>query len=395
MFFLIGPDRDPRFENSYYLNSTAWLNTDAGWHEVWTTAGSVHFKGYCLEHPLQQTLAQALLEDPTPRFAGNFAAIISHRSGSVTVTHDRDRAFPLIWDPERRQLGNIGTQDGCNIWADAVATVDPQADVVEHRWDPGRAVGTPLSMSAAVDTLFARLTQTFSYLKHYDRGPIRLFFSGGIDTLTCLALLRYLDIPHDMVWAEHFEYDRFTTSFVPQFRRDARYWGYQQIHHWRQPGMLVTGGCGDEMFMRGPATVNMMLMHLGMEMSDLLQPTDYHWDYFQQAKNQKIYQSQQSDTVLLQDLQSPAGTHARIIDTMLNDHQHWHLGHTLTFTPFKDLEILRTVLRLDSQDLQRQMANAELQREIIQRCDPALLAYLSPRKNDSMTLVWKMYQDLI
>jgi hypothetical protein len=76
----------------------------------------------------------------------------------------------------------------------------------------------------------------------------------------------------------------------------------------------------------------------------------------------------------------------------MNDHQHWHLGHTTTFTPFKDAEILRTVLSMDADSLLRQIANAELQKKIIQKAAPELLQYLSPLKNETLKSIWQLYE---
>jgi hypothetical protein len=42
----------------------------------------------------------------------------------------------------------------------------------------------------------------------------------------------------------------------------------------------------------------------------------------------------------------------------VNDHQHWHLGNTLTFTPFKDIRILATILEMEKNDILREHKNS-------------------------------------
>ena len=42
----------------------------------------------------------------------------------------------------------------------------------------------------------------------------------------------------------------------------------------------------------------------------------------------------------------------------LHDHQHWHLENTLTFTPFKDIEITKLILQLAPEDLIKHFKDA-------------------------------------
>ena len=74
---------------------------------------------------------------------------------------------------------------------------------------------------------------------------------------------------------------------------------------------------------------------------------------------------------------------------MVNDFQHWHLGNTLTFTPLRDIEIFKTLLRLDTDTAIKQIVNSEISFELIARNNPDLLNYLSPKKN-----VGNVYENL-
>jgi hypothetical protein len=65
----------------------------------------------------------------------------------------------------------------------------------------------------------------------------------------------------------------------------------------------------------------------------------------------------------------------------VNDHQHWHLGNTLTFTPFKDIRILATVLEMEKNDIAESVIDAKLQRELIGRNNAQLLSCLDQYKN--------------
>jgi hypothetical protein len=390
MFFLITDHRDDRFPQHYHVGNARWLNTDAGWTELWTPRGQVFYKGYVLGHRIDRHWAQDIIDNPLPRYQGSFVAV-TVQDQQIVITHDVDRAFPLWWN-DSPAIGNIGLDRKNPVWADAVATLHVDNSVTEQRWEPVRSVGPALSLDQAADIVYNRLVQTYQWLtQRVGRRP-RVFFSGGIDTLTCIAILRELGIEHDMVWCEHFDYDQFTCEFLPEMRSHPGYWGYQQIHHWTDHTCLITGGNGDENFMRGPATANMMLMHLGVSVEELLAPTDYHYEYFRKPKNIALYQQQANDIALRNIVADRAATVQHIIDINMNDHQHWHLGHTTTFTPFKDAEILRTVLSMDADSLLRQIANAELQKKIIQKAAPELLQYLSPLKNETLKSIWQLYE---
>jgi hypothetical protein len=70
------------------------------------------------------------------------------------------------------------------------------------------------------------------------------------------------------------------------------------------------------------------------------------------------------------------------------------LGHTLTFTPFKDIDILRLVLELDTNTLVENIADASIQKQLIMRRDPQLLQFLVRNKNDDRNGIYKLRQQL-
>lgn len=387
MFFLISPNQDRRFPVQYPLPNNHWLNVDAGWTELDSEHGRVYWKGYCYQYPVGRTLADYLFANPFPNLAGNFVAVLVGSDGRVCVTHDDCRSTPLFINQDC--LGNIGL-DGNPVWSDTMCTLH-EGLVVQEKYDAvGSVTATRTAFSDAVDIIHYRLTQHFQWLRR-QRRPIRVFYSGGIDTLTCIAYLRALDIDHELIAGEHFDYDCFTTQFANEL---LQYWGYRQIHHWRESCYLVSGAPGDEFFMRGPSECNLMLMHMGKTVDDVLRDTDYHSNYFRELKNSKIYQQQSTDPKLQDVIVDRVATCRQIVDMALNDHQHWHLGNTITFTPFRDLQILKIVLQLHDQDLERNMADATVQRALIERTDPELLQFLPQLKNQSRVPIYQLWNRL-
>jgi hypothetical protein len=71
----------------------------------------------------------------------------------------------------------------------------------------------------------------------------------------------------------------------------------------------------------------------------------------------------------------------QILNILINDHQHWHLGNTLTWTPFKDIEIAKILLQCPIEDLLPQFLDARLTKDLIIDYNPDIIDYLSKYKN--------------
>jgi hypothetical protein len=374
MFFKITSQKLDKFPFNHQLNETHWLNCDAGWQTLDTKYGTAYIKGYCFERDIDTELAEDLFEDPEPKYNGSFLAVLSRKSGEIVVTNDTTRATPL-WRSEL-DVGNIDMPDHTNVWA--CNSVSITTETTEQMW-PSITPNdlTTKSFTTAADEIHAILTDKFTWLGKNSKN-IKIFYTGGIDTLTCISYLRKLNIPHDLVTAEHYDYDQFTCNFDKEIKNN---WAYTQMHHWREPTYFVTGACGDEFFLRGPATANLMLMHFGINIIQLLKPHHYHFHYFQEPEKLDIYNQQRQNPDIRAMLPNKKEVTDYIMGMCVNDHQHWHLGNTITFTPFKDIRILSTILEMEKNDIAECIADARMQRELIGRNDSSLLQYLDEKKN--------------
>jgi len=383
MFFKIAAQNIDRFMFNYRLNNSYWLNCDAGWTDISTKYGVAYIKGYCHERAFDTDFAEELFEDLEPRFTGNFLAVLARSSGTIDITNDRARSTPL-WR-NATSVGNIDIE-GDNVWA--TNTVSITDTITEHTW----ANITPNDLTHktfddAVSYIDHILVEKFTALKTNSKN-IKIFYTGGIDTLLCISYLRKLGIQHELVMAEHYDYDKFTCNFDQEIRSN---WGYTQIHHWREPTVFVTGACGDEFFLRGPTTANLMLMHLGVNMMQALKPHHYHYHYFREQEKLDIYAAQQKPE-LQQLLLNKKDLNDYIMGMCINDHQHWHLGNTLTFTPFKDIRILATILEMQKNDIVESILDARMQRELISRNNSELLQYLDEYKNQGRNGILRMIE---
>jgi hypothetical protein len=254
---------------------------------------------------------------------------------------------------------------------------------MDAQWD---IVAPTQPQAASVDQLHEYLTQKISTYFMYNPKPVKVFLTGGIDTLLIYSYIKKIDAPHVMVDGLYIEFDEFylRNSFDIQAHRF-----YQQVHHWTSPSVLSSGAPGDEFMLRSPVTADLYLRNHGTSMRDQLRdhPDCYHYQYFTSAKNLAVFDKQAQEFVPRADL-------TRYLSNILvNDWQHWHLGNTLTWTPLRDLDITKMILNLPFELVRDQILDSAVSRQLIERNCPGLSGILSSQKNTGN--LWQRFVDTI
>lgn len=256
--------------------------------------------------------------------------------------------------------------------------------IIHSKYDAiGEIETSPLTLTEVLDQIDDILIEkTKTFVKDLDN-PIRVFLSGGIDTSTVFSYIQKYAKEYELVPYSHCDFDYF---YLKNHSTLSKLWGYNQIHFWKNPCVLASGAPGDEFTVRSPVTANLMLLHYGTSIPELLSNDKFknclHLDYFKKSDYQIMWQNQQKNY-----------SHMSLRDTIyqccehnINDWQHWHLGNTLTWTPLRDLRIFKLIARLSVEDLKEQIMNSVVQIELIKRNDPNLLNYLSDQKNSKNSL---------
>jgi len=383
MFFEISKSKNEHFSSSRLLKNSLVINVDSGWEEHTINEHQLFFKGYHNEKFSNFDLFLKTIEDPTPKFQGNFFIILVDNKNCV-ITHDIGRASPLV--KKESSISNLyavtDSNAKTNIWADRFLTVDESFNVKENVFSPYTNVFPEYDLSSALKRVDNILSEAFESFLINNNKPIKLFLTGGIDTITLYAYLDRFTKKYELI---DFEYKKFTHFYRQNWqKRLQKFWAYKQIHSWGEdPTVLVTGGNGDEYFLRGPVTANMMLMHYNINMCEALEqyPECYHYDYFKKEKNYKIFVDQQNDNKLKLQLKFKENTIKNILNILINDHQHWHIDGTIFFTPFKNIEIAKTILGLSKTEFVQQVLDASFQKQLIKNIDPDKLKFLSKFKN--------------
>ena len=372
MFFNITPVIDQRFPYNYSLDF-ATFNCDAGWQQFNINNHVIFAKGYSDTHLLCE-LANDFYQAGT--YTGNFCLI--KFSNTVEITHNKNRGFPLRFCQD--SVTNLFCGESYqNVWADDNIQIDNNWKIVTNKIQLDTTIQTEyLSTTSALDKIFNILIIDIEKFIRTNSPKLKLFCSGGLDTLLVYSLLTYTNTKFDLVTVDHYQTDNFTEANKLALEKN---WAYKQIHHWQDPSWVATGGCGDEYFLRGPAVISMLSAWHDIDFNNLLtQSTDsYHYRHFSK------YDIWQTDWNERRQLQQKYPTKAllnqQILNVLLNDHQHWHLGNTLTYTPFKNIEIVKILLQCSVEDLLPQFLNGQLTKDLIARVNPAFLDFLSLYKN--------------
>ena len=344
MFFSVSTNIDRRFPNNYQINRL-WINCDNGWQKTDTT----FYKGY----------------------ADNYCKIVVDSAGAV-IEHSTPRSFPLWYQPGLvTNLESIGTQ----AWTDDQLTIDLTGEVTVIKTEIDLAIPTgSLSIKQAQKQIQELLNKKLLQIP----GDVKLFCSGGLDTLLLYAMLSDKHL-FELIVDEHYEQDAFTDKNRPALNK---FWAYNQIHHWHAPTWLATGSHGDEYFLRGPTVIGMLTAWHDINFGKLLadNPNCYHYHYFNKypelwisAWNNRAQLQKEYPTVEL--------LHRQILNILVNDYQHWHLGNTLTWTLYKDINITKILLQCPINELIPQFLDGRLSKDLIIDYNPAIIDYLSQYKN--------------
>jgi hypothetical protein len=374
LFFHIGRLAQENFSHWYQLGQFH-VSTDAGWHTIDVDHYKCVYKGYVDTCAIDSAIEQ-IIHDAEPQLFGNFCALVyNSHTNSIKIKSDRLRGFPIWFD----EYGVTNLYEKTHTaWTDSLLEIKHDGQVVESKFNAIGLIDTsPVTVDEVFEFIDQRLCEKTQNFLQYNTLPIRAFLSGGVDSLLVYSYLQRFTTKFDMVKCNHIDYDRFWLKNSGSLKKR---WGYSQIHHWNTPCVLTSGTPGDEFMLRSPTTVDLYLKLHGYNMSRLLEQPEWltclHHTYFNRDKNRKIFDS--NDAL-------PSGTQYETIWTicniLLNDWQHWHLGHTLTWTPLRDLEIIKYLLRLPPELALGQIMNSEISCRLIENNCPTLTQVISKQKN--------------
>lgn len=375
MFFNISDTHLENYPCHWQLGKFS-VSTDNGWTLTTLGTAQILYKGYADKNSLDNLLDEILFQQE-PQLTGNFCALVLV-DNSIEIQTDRYRSFPIYIG---HGVNNLIPTDYI-AWTDSLITVHADLSITEDKFDViGKIDTSPIALDEALDAITSILDwKVTNFLKH-NQLPIKSFLSGGVDSLLVYSFLRKHTDAFELVKCSHVDYDYF---WLKNSSDITRFWAYNQIHHWTEPCVLTSGAPGDEFTMRSPTTTDLFLKHHNIKISELLaQPKwadSLHYKYFSKEKHMQIFLTQEAPVQLLENL------HWNLCNIVVNDWQHWHLGNTITWTPLRDLDIFKIMLRLPVDVLIEQVMNSNISIQLIERNCPGLSTAISDAKNSGNVL---------
>lgn len=318
-----------------------------------------------------------LQQDPSTVLTGNFCVITHNEvTGEIQLRNDRYRSFPLFVG--HRTFNNLIPEPKV-VWTDGIIDIDQDLEI--SRYQSVDVIGTidisPLDWDTAVDIISQRLHEkTKGFLKN-NTLPIRAHLTGGVDSALVFSFLQSNTKDYQLIRYRHIDYDRF---WILNQGDLSKFWGYTQIHHWDEPCVLTSGAPGDEFTLRSPVTIDMFLKYHGLDLLSLMATDTWkdclHVQYFSRPEYMEIFQGQTVDRSV-----SQKDMYWQLCNIILNDWQHWHIGNTLTWTPLRDIEIFKTLLRMPMEDCLGQIFDSRTSKRMISSNNPDLVRVISNKKN--------------
>ena len=264
--------------------------------------------------------------------------------------------------------------------------------IVGSNWITRIASPTPTftKLNLTDDEIINQIDSTIEHavLNFKTDKPIKLFLTGGVDTVLLASYVIKNKIPYDLVNYEHFDLDYFMCHNRSKLKK---FWAYKSLQHWRNPEVLLSGANGDEMLMRNPYDACIVTTHFGEDLIEICkQQHFYHSSYFLKDKFSAMLENAKQIRFA-----SEEELKQHIITRNSNDFQHWHLGNTTTLTPYDNLDLINLILNLSYPMLREQILDAGVHKLLIKRNVPRLLNLLSDDKNtDNFKKLANLYEGI-
>ena len=362
MYFSISKTKDLRYPNHFSFSH--WVvSHDNGWTET--------------EKGIRKGFYYSGID------YGNFCEIFEE-DGCIFISHDKFRTFPLHLDQQSNTVSNLHkypktvlVDQKLIFHKDSIEKIeipDLYNDYMEL---------SPISMDECVNIIYDLLEPRFQKLKeHVEEYNIipKIFLSGGVDTLLSYAGARNKNIKYELIDYEHLEYDYFIDQNKNALKKVR---ALEQIHHWKNPSVLLTGSFGDEHLLRGPNSSALLCAINDVDLLDYLDKTDYYHKYLYENSvlSHTVSKFYKDKKALQRVFEDKIRFRRHMLSFIVNDHQKHHIGNTISWSSTRDLKITETIARLNWDDLLLQICDASINKKLIERFCPDSLKYMSKYKN--------------
>lgn len=362
MFFLISKHIDKTFPNNKKFGNY-YVSFDNGWN----IEDNFIYKGLIFSGKIDIIKEQEILN--YKNIEGTFC-IIHFTDNKININFGIKQKFPIF----------INDDSVTNLYkADKFCTNLSEVIISDEKIQPiYKSAVEYQDLKLSDDEIINRLDQTIEnhILNFNTNKPFKLYLTGGLDTLLIAAYVLKNKIEYELVSGEHAEMDHFLCYHRSRLMKD--FWAYQTIQHWKKSTILLTGAHGDETLLRDPLQALLILKHHGEDLINICRENVNLYQSKHCLKEQNLVEYKKYDNLKFE---SDVSLKNYIMNTFAGDYQHWHLGNTLFYTPFDDLELLNLSLNLSYDVARKQLLDGFVAKELIKKNRPGLLRLLSSLKN--------------
>ena len=294
---------------------------------------------------------------------------IRYSDTGIELTSGLRQTFPIFIDSETFVVSNLlpGNSVLGNVTITSTAILTTPAAAIEFK-----------KLNLTDDMIINQINSTIenTILNFKTNSPIKLFLTGGVDTVLLASYVIKNKIPYELVTYEHFDLDYFMCHNRSKLKK---FWAYKSMHYWKSQAFLLSGANGDEMMLRNPYDAFLTLKYFGEDLvAECQKKHYYHNSHFLKSHNLAEFENLSTVT-----FENETQLKDFILNRNASDFQHWHLGNTITLTPFDNLDLTNLMLNLSYPTLRGQLLDASITKELITRNAPTLLKYVSKDKNSN------------
>ena len=349
MFYYIGQHTSllNKIQEGLYLDSD------------WTHQGDVWYKGYSTDCKLSDSIDR-ILSGYNPQ---GIWCVIQSEGTNYCVYHPNIRCFPEYSDGLVRS--NLVGTNITNIKKIKPTFYNTHTDV-----------------NKTVNAVKEYLVSNVVNFHKYNDSEMNIWCTGGIDSVSIIALYEYSKIPYNIYIAKPKktclsirDFEGSVTTYTSELTKylQTKHWGYEILSIFDKPITLATGFYGDEFTCRGPHQMKYIANSLGKTILESVNDTQYMFKYLHKSfKKNKVDLFQSIDETEAKE---------KIFTDMIEDYQIWHLNSVLTFCPYYDERIINEVLSLRADLLLEQTLNADLQKQVINQTVPEVNMLVDMFKN--------------
>jgi hypothetical protein len=381
MFFNLSTDKKTNFSSSYYFSNNFVLSTDLGWKESRGPHGKIVYKGY-INGDLQGFLRDL---DPTSvdMPAGSFTAIMEEND-NIFIKHDNNRSYPIYSNNKKCELTNLRSHDNDTnkLWYDHLLQVNTtkkmikvslqeRDNTIDHNY---------VSLENTCDKIFNMLNTEIQQFSLYNKDPIKIVPTCGIDNTLVMGLLRYNKIPFEVIdyeykkWSYFFKKNRrsLINTHGELFLTDGFTWG-------DQPVIVANGYHADQYFLRDYIPLYLVCKQHDLDLDSIAEKYQASYTYKNHVEQRNDYQNRLSS--IIEECDRDTNLYEKVYEILNGTYLLWHLEETTYWSPFKNSSITKHILSMPIEHIVDNAFNVTIQKRLLEKAWPEFSQVVTEEKN--------------